>query len=113
MKLIYRGRIVKKSMVGVLMGGMVSLIAAVYPAMAEKWVYIGKASTGEEISVDADSISSAREGIRFTYSIGNETLQAAANCNNNTWYVLQYDTTYSPQSQATQDLLGYVCQAGS
>lgn len=66
----------KKSMVGVLMGGMVSLIAAVYPAMAEKWVYIGKASTGEEISVDADSISSAREGIRFTYSIGNETLQA-------------------------------------
>ncbi|BBD54269.1 hypothetical protein NIVACYA_00521 [Planktothrix agardhii] len=25
----------------------------------------------------------------------------------------RYDTTYSPQSQATQDLLGYVCQAGS
>lgn len=99
----------KKSMVGVLMGAMVSLVTAVYPAWAENWVYIGKASTGEEIYVDADSISSAREGIRFTYSIGNETLQAAANCNNNTWYVLEYDETYSPQSEATQQMLNYVC----
>lgn len=103
----------KKSMVGVLMGAMVSLVASSYPAGAEDWVYMGKATTGEEIYVDADSIYDGREGVRFIYRIGNETLQAAANCNNNTWYVLQYDRTYSPQSQATQDMLVYVCRAAS
>ncbi|CAD5920154.1 hypothetical protein PCC9214_00607 [Planktothrix tepida] len=99
-----------KAKVSILVSGIMSLFTAVYPALAENWVYMGKADTGEDISVDADSIYAGKEGKRFIYTIGNETLHAAANCNNNTWYVLEYDTTYSPQSNATQQMLVYVCQ---
>nr|CAD5983477.1 hypothetical protein NO713_05183 [Planktothrix pseudagardhii] len=99
-----------KARVSILVSGIMSLFTAVYPALAENWVYMGKADTGEDISVDADSIYAGKEGKRFIYTIGNETLHAAANCNNNTWYVLEYDTTYSPQSNATQQMLVYVCQ---
>ncbi|MBE9142697.1 hypothetical protein [Planktothrix mougeotii] len=99
-----------KARVSILVSGMMSIFTAVYPALAENWVYMGKADTGEDISVDADSIYAGKEGKRFIYTIGNETLHAAANCNNNTWYVLEYDTTYSPQSNATQQMLVYVCQ---
>ncbi|MBD2484754.1 hypothetical protein [Planktothrix sp. FACHB-1365] len=99
-----------KAKVSILVSGMMSIFTAVYPALAENWVYMGKADTGEDISVDADSIYAGKEGKRFIYTIGNETLHAAANCNNNTWYVLEYDTTYSPQSNATQQMLVYVCQ---
>ncbi len=98
-----------KSTVSVLASSLLSIFTAVYPALAENWVYMGKASTGENIYVDADSIFAGREGKRFIYRIGNETLTAAANCNNNTWYVLEYDETYSPQSEATQQMLNYVC----
>jgi hypothetical protein len=87
----------------------ISIMVATTPAIAEEWVSMGKAVTGEEIYVDKDSISSGREGMRFIYKIGNEILQAAANCEKNTWYVLEYDQTYSPQSTATAKMLDYVC----
>lgn len=99
-----------KTKVSVLVSGIMSIFTAVYPALAENWVYMGKASTGEDISVDADSIFAGREGKRFIYSIGNETIHGAANCSNNTWYALEYDQTYSPQSEATQKMLNYVCE---
>lgn len=78
------------------------------PAKAE-WVAMGKAVTGENIYVDKDSISQGREGMRFIYEIADETLQAAANCETNTWYVLEYDQTYSPESEATAKMIDYVC----
>jgi hypothetical protein len=59
--------------------------------------------------VDKDSILPGREGMRFIYKIGNETLQAAANCEKNTWYVLEYDQSYSPESEATAKMIDYVC----
>lgn len=88
---------------------LITMIIATAPAMAEEWIYMGKAVTGEEIYVDKDSIFPGREGMRFIYKIGNETLQAAANCERDTWYVLKYDQSYSPQSDATAKMLDYVC----
>lgn len=99
-----------KARVSILVSSMMSIFTAVYPALAEDWVDMGTADTGEKVYVDADSIYAGKEGKRFIYSIGNETLHAAANCSNNTWYVLEYDTTYSPQSNATQKMLNYVCE---
>ncbi len=87
---------------------LISLIVVTAPAKAE-WVAMGQAVTGEDIYVDKDSISPGREGMRFIYKIGNETLQAAANCETNTWYVLKYDQTYSPESEATAEMIDYVC----
>ena len=89
--------------------GMIAILIPTNPAFAENWVYMGASSTGEPIYVDSDSISKGREGIRFIYRIGNETITAAANCRNNTWYALEYDQTYSPNSEASQEMLVYVC----
>lgn len=84
-------------------------LASVAPALAE-WVHMGQASTGEEIYVDSDSISwgSEAEGVRFRYSIGDETLRASTKCDGS-WYVLEYDQYYTPQSETTYFMLRYVC----
>lgn len=100
----------KKSLiVSTLATGIMGILTTFNPAVAENWVYMGAASTGEPIYVDSDSISKGREGIRFIYRIGNETITGAANCRNNTWYALEYDQTYSPNSEASQEMLVYVC----
>lgn len=83
------------------------------PALAESWVFMGQASTGEEVYVDRDSISWGNEGLRFIYSIGNETIYAIAYCDSNTWYASGYDQVYSPTSTATSDMIGYVCSIGN
>ena len=100
----------KKSLiVSTLASGILGALTPIYPVLAETWIYMGDASTGEPISVDADSIFNGREGKRFMYKIGNEILHATANCQNNSWYALEYDQTYSPNSEATQQMLVYVC----
>jgi hypothetical protein len=81
------------------------------PALAESWIFMGTASTGEEVYVDRDSISWGNEGLRFIYSIGSETIYAVANCDANTWYANGYGN-YSPTSTATNDMIGYVCSVG-
>ena len=81
------------------------------PALAESWIFMGEASTGEEVYVDADSISWGNEGLRFIYSIGNQTIYAVADCGSNTWYADGYGV-YSPSSHATNDMIGYVCSMG-
>ncbi|MBE9042796.1 hypothetical protein IQ235_18720 [Oscillatoriales cyanobacterium LEGE 11467] len=83
--------------------------AAAAPSLAVSWVYIGQASTGEAINVDSDSIYEREEGIGFTYSLNDEVITAVAYCSSNQWYAEGYGV-YSPQSQATQDMLSYVCQ---
>jgi hypothetical protein len=70
---------------------------------------MGAASTGESVSVDTNSINKANETIRFNYKIGNDLIAANADCNNNRWYADGYGW-YSPQSQATQKMLNYVCK---
>lgn len=79
------------------------------PAWAENWIFMGEAATGEDVYVDADSISRNREGLRFTYSIGGETIYAIAYCHSRTWYAARYDQVYSPSSYATHNMINYVC----
>ncbi|EKD06277.1 hypothetical protein SPLC1_S542220 [Arthrospira platensis C1] len=77
--------------------------------MGGKLDFMGEAATGEDVYVNADSISRNREGLRFIYSIGEETIYAIAYCDSRTWYVSGYDEVYSPNSHATSDMIDYVC----
>jgi hypothetical protein len=74
------------------------------------WQFIGTASTGESVFVDSSSIKKSADVIDFTYRIKGEVLVARADCSGNRWYVNKYDRWYSPSSQATQDMLSYVCR---
>lgn len=96
---------------------MASLAVAAFswgilPAFAENWIFMGEAATGEDIYVDADSISWNNEGLRFIYSIGEETIYALAYCDSRTWYASGYDRVYSPTSHATSGMIDYVCSKG-
>lgn len=73
------------------------------------WEFMGTASSGEGISVNVSSIRPAGEFIDFEYQIGNEYIVASADCPENRWYAEGYGW-YPPQSQATQNMLNYVCQ---
>jgi serine/threonine protein kinase len=77
--------------------------------LPQGWQLIGSASTGERVYVDNSSISTSGGSTRFTYKIGSDLINATADCNNNRWYASGYGW-YSPQSQATQDMLNYVCR---
>jgi hypothetical protein len=74
------------------------------------WQFIGTASTGESVFVDSSSIKESADAVDFTYRIGGEVLVARADCSGDRWYVNKYDRWYSPSSQATQDMLSYVCR---
>jgi hypothetical protein len=74
------------------------------------WQFIGTASTGESVFVDSSSIKKSADVIDFTYRIGGEVLVARADCSGDRWYVNKYGRWYSPSSQATQDMLSYVCR---
>lgn len=74
------------------------------------WQFIGTASSGESVFVDSRSIIKLADAIDFTYRIGGEVLVARADCRSDRWYVNKYDKWYSPSSQATQDMLSYVCR---
>ena len=87
--------------------------SAAAPTFATNWVYIGHASTGEALYIDNDSIFKGQNGsdnlVVFTYSLNEEELSAIADCSKNEWYVEDYEEPFSPESQATQDMLNYVC----
>jgi hypothetical protein len=73
------------------------------------WKLMGTASTGESIYVDTASIKKLSGETEFTYKIGNELVDARADCQGNRWYASKYGWN-SPQSPATQEMLGYVCK---
>ena len=75
----------------------------------QRWEFMGAASTGEPISVETNSINQANDTIWFNYKIGDELIASKADCDDNRWYADGYGW-YSPQSQATQDMLNYVCE---
>ena len=70
---------------------------------------MGTASSGEQVAVNENSIRIAGEFIDFEYRIGDDRIAASADCFDNQWYAEQYGW-YSPQSQATQSMLNFVCQ---
>jgi len=73
------------------------------------WKFMGKASTGESVYVDSSSVKKTTDSINFTYKIGNELVDARADCSGNRWYASKYGWS-SPSSQATQEMLSYVCK---
>jgi len=90
-------------------------VSASPPSSADKtvqsaWQLIGTASTGESVFVDSSSIKKTANVTDFTYRIGGEVLVAQADCESDRWYVDKYGKWYSPSSQATQDMLSYVCR---
>lgn len=74
------------------------------------WKFIGKALTGETIFVGTTSIKKSGLNTMFTYRIGEEVITARADCSRNQWYANGYNKWYSPSSQATQDMLSYICK---
>lgn len=73
------------------------------------WEFMGTASSGESVSVNANSIRPSGDSIDFEYRIGDELIVANADCSGNRWYAEKYGW-YSPQSEATQSMLNFVCQ---
>lgn len=72
------------------------------------WEFMGVASTGEGISVNRNSIDKSASSVDFEYKIGDELISASADCKSNRWYAEGYGW-YSPQSEATQKMLNFVC----
>ncbi len=79
------------------------------PVTTQRWQPMGLASTDEMLAVDSESISVENGMASFKYRIGNETIFAEADCNNNEWHTANYGS-YSPESEATQRMMNYVCQ---
>lgn len=84
---------------------------------SERWEMMGASSkTGEEVYLDKSSISRSGYLIVFNYKIGNEVLEAKADCDSNRWSaknkVSGADYGWnSPQSEATQSMLNIVCNS--
>jgi len=74
----------------------------------------GTAVGGQNISVDLCSISriSSRK-VNFDYNLGDERIQAQANCQSRTWLTFPEQAVNRPQSQATRDMMQIVCTAPS
>lgn len=72
------------------------------------WEFMGFALTGEAISVNINSVNKSDSSLDFEYKIGDELISASADCKNNRWYAKGYEW-YSPQSEATQKMLNFVC----
>ncbi len=73
------------------------------------WKFVGTASSGESVSVNTNSILPSGNSVDFEYKIGDELIVASADCRENRWYTENYGW-YSPQSEATQSMLNFVCQ---
>ncbi|MBE9144087.1 hypothetical protein [Planktothrix mougeotii] len=84
------------------------------PAQAEM-VVLGTASTGETLTLDTDSVSlwtpmGTGLFISATYYLDNERIDASISCRNRSWVVEGDSTHYTPQSQATQNLISTACR---
>ncbi len=73
---------------------------------------LGTASTGQTISLDTNSIPFDDGAYaQATYYLGDERLEATIHCGQNYWTVKGDSTRYTPQSQATQNLVTLACQS--
>ncbi len=98
----------------VLSGLAVALITSLFsqPVHAEM-LTLGQASGGQLVKLDTQSIQRNAGGASwwsgFTYYLGNERINAGAHCGRGIWEVDGQE--YSPQSQATRNMLKVVCSA--
>ena len=62
--------------------------------------------------MDTASISGTPDAgrIRFRYWLGNQSVEAVADCNRQTWTSYPEAETHSPQSAATARMLTHVCE---
>jgi hypothetical protein len=82
------------------------------PVQAEM-VVLGTASTGETLTLDTNSVSRGTPKgtglfITATYYLDNERIDASISCRHNYWVV--GETQYTPQSQATRNLISTACR---
>lgn len=81
----------------------------------ERWEMMGASpKTGEQVYLDRSSISRSGALIGFNYKIGNDVLEAKADCDSNRWSAINKVTRAdygwnSPQSEATQSMMNNVC----
>lgn len=80
------------------------------PTAPAGMLVLGTASTGQTVSLDTNSIPFT-EGTyaNATYYLGEEKLAASIHCGQNYWTVKGDSTRYTPQSQATQNLVTLAC----
>ncbi|HEY9698801.1 MAG TPA: hypothetical protein V6D10_16170 [Trichocoleus sp.] len=72
--------------------------------------YAGQSVDGRSVNVDLSSISRASErSMNFVYYLGNERVEAQANCTAGTWTTFPERQAHRPQSQATQNMVDEVC----
>ena len=72
--------------------------------------YAGQAVDGRSVNVDLASISRASDhSMNFVYYLGNERVEAQANCTAGNWTTFPERQTHRPQSQATQNMIDAVC----
>lgn len=82
----------------------------------ERWGFMGiSTKTNEAVYVDNSSISKSHKTTSFIYKIGNDLINASAECDRNRWHSINQNTGQdygwnSPQSQATQSMMNHVCK---
>jgi len=82
------------------------------PAAAGAELYdAGVAVDGQRVLLDQASLSPTAEPgqIRFRYRLGNQSIDAVADCNRQSWTTYPEAETHSPQSAATVRMLARVC----
>lgn len=85
------------------------------PPRSTEVVNLGSSVTGAPIRLLMGSINQRDAQFReFTYQLGNETVQALANCSDHSWISYPERQLNRPQSAATERMLNTVCtSAGS
>lgn len=81
----------------------------------DRWELQGKASTGERVYLNLDSIQPGQRGGKFfTYQIGRDRPSAFTPCNGKFQVANQegdFQALMTPQSEATRKMLDRVCAA--
>ncbi|NJM44829.1 MAG: hypothetical protein HC860_00630 [Alkalinema sp. RU_4_3] len=74
---------------------------------------LGQSSTGVATELNLCSIRRIHKtfNVDFTYTLGGESIPARANCRSNNWVTFPENTTHTPKSKATDDMLKILCTA--
>ena len=81
------------------------------PAAGAELYDAGMAVGGQRVQLDLSSLSPTQDPsrLRFRYWLGNQSIDAAADCRARTWTTYPEAETHSPRSAATERMLSRVC----